>query len=190
MKRVALEKCETLLAKANTLFKAMENADTLNDVCSAWSDFLVTSQRIHTMLEQGAKGTNKSYAWWGEKRHERRTVPLLRYAHHARNADEHGLAEITKGAGAQVAFGVGPGRWRIDMDSSGITVEAKGGQVSGESKFVESKPARVVLVRIFDKGDAYDPPTSGLEPLTPVEASRGILDHLSGMIEEAKQLAE
>jgi hypothetical protein len=197
MKKIAIDKCEALLEKAKASVAVIEQSASLKQVGSAWSDLLVTSQRINTMLEQGAKGNSKSYAWWGLKRRERRTDTLLRYAHHARDADEHGLAEITERAEPYVALGVGPGAWEIDLKTGAPDgtptvgqVKAMGGQEPGKSKFIETKPARVVLVRVFDRGDAYDPPTDGSETITPAKASRGLLDHLTGMIKEAKQLAE
>jgi hypothetical protein len=196
MKKAAVDQCTELLKKASSSCDEIANAKFLPEVQSAWSDFLVISQRIHTKLEQGAKGNNESYAWWGLKRHERRTDPLLRYSHHARNADEHGLAEITERASPYVALGVGPGEWQIDIttDSNGVpsgSVSALGGQVPGKSKFVETKPARVVLVTVFDKGDSYDPPIGGdATPLAPLEAAKGVLNHLTAMLGEARQLSE
>jgi hypothetical protein len=66
-----------------------------------------------------------------------------------------------------------------------------GGQVPGKSKFVESKPARIELVRVFDKGDIYDPPTAvDGSPLTPHDAASDILEHLVRMIGEASELPE
>jgi len=40
--------------------------------------------------------SSKSKVWWGNKLHERRTDPLLRYLWHARNADEHTLQRINQ----------------------------------------------------------------------------------------------
>jgi hypothetical protein len=33
---------------------------------------------------------------YGRAKHERRNDPLLSYIHHARNADEHGIKDITR----------------------------------------------------------------------------------------------
>jgi hypothetical protein len=125
------------------------------------SDFLIAANRIFSKLEQGSKTNGQSKAWFGRKRHERRTNPLLRYIHHARNADEHGLAKVTDRTASGLALGVGPGMWRFDGTTGpggGLQITAMGGQVPGLSKFVEIIPSKVRLIKVFDCGDPYDPP--------------------------------
>jgi len=192
MRKIAVEQSSLLLEKVRFSIAMMEGAKNLSELESAWSDFLIASQRIHSKLEQGAKGNKKSYAWWGLKLHQRRTDPILRYTHHARNVDEHGLAQITERTPPTVAIGVGPGTWRLDGVIGGpLKVTALGGQVPEISKFVEFGPAKVNLVRVVDKGDPYDPPLDEhSNPLSPIEVAKIVFKHLLTIIEQASQLPE
>jgi hypothetical protein len=170
----------------------MEGATNLSEVETAWSDFLDLSQRIHSKLEQGAKGQTKGDNWWGAVKHNRRTNPILRYTHHARNVDHHGLAPITDRDPATLALGVGPGAWSFEGQTGPggeLKITALGGQVPGESKFVELKPESVKLVRVVDRGVSYDPPLEADgNPLTPVKTAQLTLESLTKIVEEAKQL--
>jgi hypothetical protein len=65
------------------------------------------SSTIYSKLEQGAKGCGPSDAWFGRKKYDRKTDPLLRYIHHARNADEHGLEAVTSHDPASLSVGGG-----------------------------------------------------------------------------------
>ena len=66
-----------------------------------------------------------------------------------------------------------------------------GGQVAGKSKFFEVTPESFKLVRVFDKGDPYDPPKGpdGQEML-PLTAVKAALEQIAAIIEEARQLPE
>jgi len=136
----------------------------------------------------------KSSGWYGRQKHERRTDPVLKYIHHARNADEHGIAKVTERTAPGLALGVGPGMWRFDgtVGPGGqLKITAMGGQVPGQSKFVETVPGKVRLVKVVDSGDVYDPPRDPqLKELLPNEVAGLALDYLRGMIEEAEQLPE
>jgi hypothetical protein len=48
---------------------------------------------IYSKLEQGAKTSGVSAAWFGRVKHTRKRDQLLSYLHHARNTEEHGLAD-------------------------------------------------------------------------------------------------
>ena len=70
------------------------SATNYADFEAAWTDFLVSTNAIYTILEVGAKGSPQSRQWFGRKKIERRNDPLLQYLHQARNADEHGMAPV------------------------------------------------------------------------------------------------
>jgi hypothetical protein len=187
MDKTAVVVATEYLARAETALNAIDHAQTLTEMETAWSDFLTAANRVFSKLEQGAKINGKSKAWFGRKKHERRTDPILRYVHHARNADEHGLAKITEKTAAGLALGVGPGIWRFDGSigpGGQMKITALGGQVAGESKFVETIPAKVNLVRVYDCGDPYDPPPGKL----PDEVAKITLNYIRDMITEASQL--
>ena len=44
----------------------------------AWTDFLLAASTIYTKLEQGAKTSGQSAAWFGRKKKQRRDDPVLR----------------------------------------------------------------------------------------------------------------
>jgi hypothetical protein len=181
-------------ARAAAALRDIERAQTLGAIETAWSDFLIAAGRLFSRLEQGAKTNSQSEAWFGRKKHERRTIPMLTYIHHARNADEHGLAKVTDRTVPGIALGVGPGAWRFDgtLGPSGqMRITALGGQVPGVSKFVEAVPSKVPLIRVMDRGVSYDPPldlTSTV--LLPNEVAARALTYLQQMIEQARQLPD
>ncbi|MBH5397885.1 hypothetical protein HZZ13_08780 [Bradyrhizobium sp. CNPSo 4010] len=192
MKAIALQQAEVALGQAKSAVHAMDTATKLTEIELAWSDLLTAAQRVYSKLEQGAKGEPESYRWWSEMRHARRTKPILRYTHHARNADLHGLEPITDREPASVALGVGPGAWRFDgtLGPGGtLQVTALGGQDPQKSKFVELKAASVRLVPVWDRGDKYDPPTSSDgQPISPSSAAHEVLTRLTAIVEDASKL--
>jgi hypothetical protein len=194
VKAVALEKAKRLVEQSQVCLVAMENSADFKRLKSNWSDFLTYSQRINITLEQGSKDNGTSSAWWGNQRRTRKTDPLLRYVHHARNADEHGLADVTETVPGALALGVGPGSWRIDGNTGApgqpgfFRVQALGGQTD-KSVPIMAWPARVRLTRVIDRGVHYDPPQgNNHEVMSPVEAARVVVEHSERMIAEAAQL--
>jgi hypothetical protein len=188
----AIEKAQTTLTEAAASVADMEASKTFHELESAWSRFLVAANRVYTRLEQGAKSNSESKGWFGRKTHERRIDPLLRYIQHARNADEHSIAEITHREPSALKLGIGPGLWKFDgtIGCGGhMTVSAMGGQVPGKSKFAEYTPGDVRLIRVFDRGRPYDPPLDqNIREMTPLEAAKLALSHLVKLIEEAEKL--
>jgi hypothetical protein len=82
------------LAKAEKSSAALKSATTMEDAEEAWTDFLVATGAIYSKLEQGSKTNGKSEAWFGKKKKKRKTDPLLRYLHFARNSSEHGIERV------------------------------------------------------------------------------------------------
>ncbi|WHQ69487.1 hypothetical protein [Methylorubrum extorquens] len=93
MKPQAIEKAKNRLRSAESAVSAMFGAKTGQELSDAWTNFLVHSQAIYSILETGSGKQGRSAGWFGRKKHERRTDPLLRYLHHARNSEEHGISE-------------------------------------------------------------------------------------------------
>lgn len=189
----AIKAAEICIKEMELALLRMQNSKVLTEFDAAWSAFLGSAHRIYSKLEQGAKTKSASAAWFGRKRHERKTVALLSYIHHARNVDEHGLSEITEKTPGSVALGVGPGRWRFDGTlgpTGAMTITAMGGQVSGVSKFVEIREPKIRLVQVIDRGIKYDPPknTDGSD-MEPIEAAQLALAHLTHIVEDAKRLS-
>lgn len=101
----AVEQAMKRLAKAEKSAMDLANATNLDDAEEAWTDFLIAVSTIYSKLEQGAKGSPKSEPWYGKKKKERKSDPLLRYLHFARNSNEHGIERISS---------VTPPNWDVD----------------------------------------------------------------------------
>lgn len=92
----AIDQAQLRLARLVLAEEALCLAKTYEALESAWVDFLTAASTIYSKLEQGAKGFGPSEAWYGRKKNERRTDELLRYIHHARNSEEHGIDDVTQ----------------------------------------------------------------------------------------------
>lgn len=73
MDKTAVSASRDNLKRAEAALHEIEAAQTLPEVEIAWSDFLVAANRVFSKLEQGAKTNGRSSAWYGRKKHERRT---------------------------------------------------------------------------------------------------------------------
>jgi hypothetical protein len=91
----AITQAEIRFQKAQEASSKLQEVTAFADAESAWSDFLSAASTIYSKLEQGAKTSGKSAAWFGRKKKDRKDDPLLSYIHHARNSDEHGIENIT-----------------------------------------------------------------------------------------------
>ncbi|MEO1490143.1 MAG: hypothetical protein AAFR88_12025, partial [Pseudomonadota bacterium] len=92
----AIEHAKIRIEKARKAIERLKNNPSPGETKDAWTDFLLAASAIYSKLEQGAKSSPKSEAWYGRMKKERKDDPLLQYIHHARNSDEHGLTAITK----------------------------------------------------------------------------------------------
>lgn len=95
MLSIGLKAAKERLERVSAALGRLEKATKQKERETAWSDFLLASHAFYSKLEQGAKGCPQSVAWFGRKKYERRTDELLRYIHHARNSDDHGLMGTT-----------------------------------------------------------------------------------------------
>lgn len=95
MKAIGLDAARERLRRARDALERLEQTTTNKERETAWSDFLLASHAVYSKLEQGSKGCGKSQAWFGRKKHERKNDELLRYIHHARNTDDHGITGTT-----------------------------------------------------------------------------------------------
>lgn len=96
MDRKAVEAARIEFDHARQNLDEMKASNTYPEVRRHWAAFLVSTGRVFTKLEQGAKSNSKSIAWFGRIKHRRRTDQLLSYVWHARNADEHGIEAVTE----------------------------------------------------------------------------------------------
>ena len=96
MEKAALNLARTDFDRAFQSMTDLAGTDYFSEIERHWSAFLVSAHRVCTKLESASKPCPKASPWWGRKRHEIRNDPLLSYVWHARNADEHGLHQVTQ----------------------------------------------------------------------------------------------
>jgi hypothetical protein len=196
----AIQLCLKKLEKAQSALQRLEHAKNLKETEAAWSDLLMAAASIYSKLEQASKLTGKTTAWYGRVKHERKTDTLLSYIHHARNADEHGLEDITKVASRQAVLrfhepfdpdkleGV---QLHIGTDSTGapdIRV-SDGAPISVE----HYKQPTVILVEVKDHryNDSFEPPSTHLgkqlDDTLPLAIGRLAVIYLVGLIDDARR---
>jgi len=192
----AVDQAKVRLRKAETALATLTAADSFEAAEDAWTDFLTASATIYSKLEQGAKAGAQSRQWFGQKKKQRKDDPLLRYLHHARNSDEHGIERVISRFhdtgpiwGQQPKFGerIPVNIQAIDPDT-GEFGEPVGGFYPG---------SRIKLIRVHDRryGDSFDVPGTHLGQAIPYPdeaadiASLG-LAYLRGLVDEAEGLVQ
>jgi len=195
----ALQKCLERFEKAKAALQRLEKSQDLKETASAWSDLLMAAGSLYSKLQQAAK-TTVAKAWYDRVKDERKSDTLLSYIYHARNADEHGLEDITKIANRQASVrfhepfdpkkleGV---QVTIGTDSTGsphIRV-SDGAPISVE----HYKQPTVVLVEIKDKRNKISYPTPSthlgkqLEDTRPLAVGRLAVAYLASLIDDARR---
>jgi hypothetical protein len=191
MDKKAIEAARQVLAKAKGHFASMLAAKSYAEFQGPWSDFLLAANRVYTKLEQGAKTDGKSVGWFGRMKHERRNDSLLRYIHHARNADEHGIEPITEHQRGGLEIKTGG-----QLHVKALTID--GGQIAleytGDDPNISIVPDRAKLISVVDHGDTYPPPTShkgtNLKDQSPAAVAQLSIAYLQVMIDEATKLTQ
>ncbi len=195
----AIERAQVSLEKAAEAFSKLEQASTFAEFEWAWSDFLVHSNRVFTQLEQGSKASDRSRGWFSRKKGERRSDPLLKYMWEARNADEHGLEQVTGRSPGGFKLS-GRGNYKITGKGGGPVTPSKGLEhmdiqhLSGEPPQIKQYGPKPTLKSVKDRsGNVVPVPGShgrnhllDQEPLT---VARPYLTYVETMFEEAKSQA-
>jgi hypothetical protein len=83
------------LNKAEKALIDLQKANNKEDAEFAWIDYLVATGSIFSKLENGSKKSETGKSWFEDRKRERKTDPLLRYLHEARNSDQHGIVSIS-----------------------------------------------------------------------------------------------
>jgi hypothetical protein len=167
MRKAAVGKARDRLASARARLVELESSKDYNAARRCWYDFLLPSNAVFSVLEQGAKGQNKSAPWFGSKRRERRDDPLLRYVHHARNADEHNVPSVTELDRQKVVMvedGKPIAEIRDVVGNKGTFYSLSADPSPNLTKINEMRvyPDRAKLIRVYDSGVWYDPPSEHL----------------------------
>ncbi|MDO9472984.1 MAG: hypothetical protein Q7J28_07990 [Caulobacter sp.] len=187
-----LEKADRRLVRATRAFDDVRKAGNWAEFEPAWSDFLLASNAVFSIIEQAAKSSSKGPPWFGRYKKERKDDPLLSYMHHARNSDEHGIEPVAQDlpwmAGPVPESGKLVSLSFSDGKPTGAVVKGQ----SGEEFSLTIAPPRPNLIRVFDRryGDSFDPPNLHLgkpiEPGNPYSAGEALLAYLEAMVASAR----
>lgn len=172
--------------RLNTARKALEEFELAQpgsqEYEDAWAEFILALSSVFSKLEQGAKSSPKSKAWFGLIKNKRRTDPLLQYLHQARNSEFHGLET---------------GITTIPEQTSQMYTVTK---VEGLKLTVEPidrmhiQPRGSALTRVYNTqyGDTFDPPREHLgKPLDdnkPSTVARLGFVYVQGIVKDAVDL--
>lgn len=174
---------------ALTQFKA---AKSYRDAEAAWTDFLIACGSFFSKLQEGAKGANASEYWYGLKKHQRKSDPILNYLHKARNSDEHGIEYVTA-RGDDGGFNLGFGEKKefiiqaVDPDTL-LPIDDPGLISKGWSY-----GPHVKLIRVFDRKHKTfcDPPYSAIFPgADPAVVGDDALEKLAEILREAEGMLQ
>jgi hypothetical protein len=159
----AIEHANIRFEQAVLALSKLRDAESYETAERGWQDFLTATGGIFAKLEQGAKISGQSLAWFGRLKHQRKNNPVLKYIHFARNAQEHGLERVTRrDQDANLAGGPLPFGKRIQYDNCKYT-DAWGNQI-GElfTAWAYGPSVKCVLAKDSRYGDECPPPIEEL----------------------------
>jgi hypothetical protein len=193
----ALEHAKARLRKAEKALEALTAAKDYESAEDAWSDFLLAGAAIYSKLEQGAKSKGSSAGWFGRKKKERKDDPLLRYLHHARNSDEHGIERVAERGGNQHDLMTGEKlKFNERREKLILSIQdPKTGEMKASNIKAYLYGPSLQMVRVYNFGNHFDPPGHHLgQPIDLDDNSLvGVaalgLSYLKQLIEEAEELA-
>jgi hypothetical protein len=191
----ALEQAKAKVRRAEKALYELKVATNYDEAEEAWSDFLLAASTIYSKLAQGSKSKGTSAGWFGRKKKERKDDPLLRFLHHARNSDEHGIERIAERGGNARDLG---GKPLMFNEYREHVIEDVRDGVTGEIK-MKDIPAilhgpSLGMVNVRDRGNYYDPPTEHLGKTIALEDNSLIgvaglgMAYLSNLVADAESL--
>jgi hypothetical protein len=198
MFQTSIEKAKDRLASAKLRIKDLESAKSYEKSRQNWYEFLISSNAVFSILEQGSKGGGIVFQnWYIEKKKEQKTDPLLCYLHHARNADEHNIQSVTEIDLQKVVMvenGKPVAEMRRSVNKKGIFHPVKEFTSTQISRINEIRiyPDRARLISVVDRGVNYDPPEkhlgSPMDDNGPIAVANLMVQYLERLIAEAMSL--
>lgn len=197
MDKTAIRQAWERLHRAQSAYTSLIRSRSFTEAERAWSSFLTSAAGVYSKLEKGAKGNPRSEPWFGRLKNERRSDELLRYVHHARNSDEHGISEITTRHGGSLSIG-DPG----ETVTTGPLIIDENGNVQVELNpkaprpTIRFQPGSIALAAVSDDrfGDTFAAPTVHLgKPLqtgSVVEVAGLAVQYLERIVREASELSK
>lgn len=192
----AVRKAHSRLRAAKKALNDLAGCQSYDAFADVWYVLLFSAKGVYTVLEQGAKISPKSRAWFEDKARERRSDPLLQYLYEARNTDEHGIAPVLEHAPGQLNIGVmKPGfstRFQVN-GSLGLGKELEITPLDEKPLLIELTSACARLTQVHDRhGRPYDPPDSHFgQPITsqrPAAVAELWIAYLESLIQDAERL--
>lgn len=199
MQRKSVEAAQREFRRACEKLAEMERVESDADrLAHLWSEFLTSANRVFNKLAHGPK-QGPSAAWFGRMMGERKADKLLRYVHHARDADTHGVEKITDDPNlVQVTI-------KPLSEFQGKPVDGKivpsgtlhqDGRYEFHEMMVEKTSVVLHLVPVTNRGVVFDPPQTGgkylgqeLAEATPVNVARLMVEYLGGIVGQADAYA-
>jgi len=159
MDSTAVEKAKDRLRRAKESLAqiSVPGQQKFERLADHWSTFLIALNGVYAALEQGAKSSPQSRQWFGMKKNERRKDPLLQYLHQARNADEHGIAPVTKMTPLNVRHLSGDPLTELIVEEDRLRIGVGKDQTATVRVYVPT----FILTTVSDTrfGDSFEPPT-------------------------------
>lgn len=195
----AVDQAKAKLRKAEKALEALKAADSYEAAEEAWSDFLLASSTVYSKLEQGSKVNGASAGWFGRKKKERKDDPLLRYLHHARNSDEHGIERVAERGGNERDIIAGGEKLKFNERREYVIKEVRDPNTN-EVKQRDIKAylygPSLQMIRVHDRrfGDYCDPPRQHLGKIIDLDDNSLIgiaalgLAYLKRLVAEAETL--
>ena len=154
-KRIALDQAARRLEEAKGALSTLALATNFREMESAWSRFFVLSNGVYAKVEQASKSNAECKAWFGRKKQDRESDPLLLYLKQARNSDEHSV-ELTTARHIDSLELSGGGSYTVD-GRYGATIRSL--TVSdGSSPYVKVNNPHIQLSSVHDRSKTFEPP--------------------------------
>ncbi|WP_294333326.1 hypothetical protein [uncultured Sphingomonas sp.] len=200
MHPAAVVHAQRKLENAERALHNLRNAEDFSEIEREWSAFLMALGTIYTKLEQGSKLNNVSRGWFDQVKRERREDKLLQYLHQARNAEEHGIEDITsrnarilrqplklpngKTAELRISLPAGPEDLQLSEDGN-------------ETKLFDGLQrisSTVALVPVKNHGTIFSVPDEHLgkpfAPVDPLAVAEAGYDYAALLVSTAKAFSE
>lgn len=189
MDQKAIEHASRHMFAAAASLSTMKDSNDFQNIEANWTQFLGLAGKVFSKLEQGAKCSTSSKAWFGRVIGLRRSDPLLRYVWHARNAEEHTLQDV-------VSLNPGYAQWNPPTEAEAEKLRLA---LKDEPRpycflgVVEGVLPHPKLQPVTDRGQTYLPPTEHLgcplENTSPAAVGDLLLSYLANLLDEARKLA-
>ena len=149
--------------RAEMYLQEMHSAATLEDLAHAWELFLIYNRRTWQKARDWSKPLSHANKVVAPLWNASQVNPLCKYCWEARNADDHGLVQISKEVPAAMAIN---GTMKIDgqitFNDGSLTVASGSSLTLPTGSTLEISSATVTALPVVDKyGKEWSPPTVG-----------------------------